>query len=63
MRRNFFDLTRTTEHSLDAATLRESEKRMESCDRPAPGLPASAVAIQGSNVTITITGVGGTYEG
>jgi bla regulator protein blaR1 len=32
-------------------------------DRPVPGLPASAVAIQGSNVTITIPGIGGTYEG
>ena len=32
-------------------------------DRPVPGLPASAVAIQGSNVTITIPGIGGIYEG
>ena len=32
-------------------------------DRPVPGLPASAVAVQGSNVTITIPGIGGTYEG
>lgn len=32
-------------------------------DRPVPGLPASAVAIQGSNVTIRIPGIGGTYEG
>jgi uncharacterized protein (TIGR03435 family) len=32
-------------------------------DRPVPGLPASDVAIQGSNVTITIPGIGGTYEG
>jgi uncharacterized protein (TIGR03435 family) len=32
-------------------------------DRPVPGLPASAVAIQASNVTITIPGIGGTYEG
>ena len=32
-------------------------------DRPVPGLPASAVAMQGSNVTITIPGIGGTYEG
>ena len=32
-------------------------------DRPVPGLPASTVAIQGSNVTITIPGIGGTYEG
>ena len=32
-------------------------------DRPAPGLPASAVAIQGPNVTITIPGIGGIYEG
>jgi len=32
-------------------------------DRPIAGLPASAVAIQGSNVTITIPGIGGTYEG
>jgi uncharacterized protein (TIGR03435 family) len=32
-------------------------------DRPVPGLPASEVAIQGSNVTITIPAIGGTYEG
>ena len=32
-------------------------------DRPVPGLPASAVAIQGSNFTITILGIGDTYEG
>jgi uncharacterized protein (TIGR03435 family) len=32
-------------------------------DRPVPGLPASGVAIQGSNVTITIPGIGSTYEG
>ena len=32
-------------------------------DQPVPGLPASAVAIQGSNVNITIPGIGGTYEG
>ena len=32
-------------------------------DRPVPGLPASAVAIQGSNVTITIPEIGGIYEG
>ena len=31
-------------------------------DRPVPGLPA-AVASQGSNVTITVPGIGGTYEG
>src|SRR5271165_1140231 len=32
-------------------------------DRPVPGLPADAVAIQGSNVTITIPAIEGTYEG
>jgi len=32
-------------------------------DRPVPGLPGSVAAIQGSNVTITIPGIGGTYEG
>jgi uncharacterized protein (TIGR03435 family) len=31
-------------------------------DRPVPGLPA-AVASQGSNVTITVPAIGGTYEG
>ena len=31
-------------------------------DRPVPGLTA-AVAIQGSNVTITVPAIGGTYEG
>jgi uncharacterized protein (TIGR03435 family) len=32
-------------------------------DQPGPGFPASAVAIQGSNVKITIPGIGGSYEG
>jgi uncharacterized protein (TIGR03435 family) len=32
-------------------------------DRPIPGLPADAVAIQGSKVTITIPAIEGTYEG
>jgi len=32
-------------------------------DQPGPGFPASEVAIQGSNVKITIPGIGGTYEG
>ncbi len=32
-------------------------------DRPVPGLPADAVAIQGANVTITIPAIEGTYEG
>ncbi len=32
-------------------------------DRPVPGLPADTVAIQGSNVTITIPAIEGTYEG
>jgi uncharacterized protein (TIGR03435 family) len=32
-------------------------------DQPSPGLPASAVAIQGSNIKISIPGIGGTYEG
>lgn len=31
-------------------------------DRPVPGLAANA-AIQGSNITITVPGIGGTYEG
>ena len=34
-----------------------------SIDQPGPGFPASAVAIQGSNVNITIPGIGGEYEG
>ena len=32
-------------------------------DQPGPGYPGSAVATQGLSVTITIPGVGGTYEG
>jgi uncharacterized protein (TIGR03435 family) len=32
-------------------------------DQPSPGYPASAVAIQGSNINITIPGIGGAYEG
>ncbi len=32
-------------------------------DQPGPGYPGTAAVIQGSNVEITIPGVGGTYEG
>lgn len=44
----------------DAGTLKAT---LYFIDRPSPGLPASAVAIQGSNVQITIPGIGGAYEG
>ena len=44
----------------DGGTLKAT---LYSIDQPSPGFPASAVAIQGSNVKITIPGIGGTYEG
>jgi beta-lactamase regulating signal transducer with metallopeptidase domain len=44
----------------DGGTLKAT---LYTIDRPSPGSPASTVAIQGSNVKITIPGIGGTYEG
>ena len=44
----------------DGGTLKAT---LYTIDQPGPGFPASAVAIQGSNVKITIPGIGGTYEG
>lgn len=36
---------------------------MYSIDQPGPGIPAGAITVQGSNVKITVPGIGGSYEG
>jgi uncharacterized protein (TIGR03435 family) len=44
----------------DGGTLKAT---LYTIDQPSPGYPGSVIAIQGSNVTLTIPGIGGTYEG
>lgn len=46
--------------AADSDTLKAT---LYTIDQPSPGIPSSAVAIQGSNVKITIPGIGGIYEG
>ncbi|MBZ5578051.1 MAG: TIGR03435 family protein [Acidobacteriia bacterium] len=44
----------------DAGALKAT---LYSIDQPGPGIPASAITLQGNNVKFTVPAIGGTYEG